>query len=173
MNRFGNLTVILAASIGLSACAGDPAADSEDVVLRMIGAVNSRDFEALDEVVAADVRRYSGATPDLEVRSLADFKAFLHQDLASVPDALQEVQLIFSNGPFVAVHATYKGTQSGPMGPFPASNRRLELPFIAILRVENGKIAEIWVEWDNLNALSQLGHFPPPASDPVVDGRGD
>lgn len=173
MNRFGSLAVILTASIGLSACAGDAPADSEDVVLRMIGAVNARDFEALDEVVAAGVRRYSGATPDLQVRSLADFKAFLHQDLASVPDAMQDVQLIFSNGPFVAVRATYKGTQSGPMGPFPASNRRLELPFLAILRVENGKIAEIWVEWDNLNALSQLGHFPPAAADPVDDGRGD
>jgi predicted ester cyclase len=78
-----------------------------------------------------------------------------------VPDAVQEVNQIFSNGPMVAVHVTYKGTQSGPMGPFPPSNRRLELPFIGILRVEDGKISEIWVEWDNLNALSQLGHFPP------------
>lgn len=47
------------------------------------------------------------------------------------------------------------------MGPFPASDRRLDLPFIGMLRVEDGKIAEIWVERDNLNALSQLGHFPP------------
>lgn len=32
---------------------------------------------------------------------------------------------------------------------------------MGILRIEEGKIAEIWVEWDNLNALTQLGHFPP------------
>jgi predicted ester cyclase len=52
------------------------------------------------------------------------------------------------------------------MGPFPPSGRDLEIPFIGLLRIEDGKIAEIWVEWDNLNALAQLGHFPPPAMVP-------
>jgi hypothetical protein len=36
------------------------------------------------------------------------------------------------------------------------------LPFIGILRIEDGKVAEIWVEWDNLYALAQLGHLEPP-----------
>ncbi|MCH8960675.1 MAG: hypothetical protein IH820_04960 [Bacteroidetes bacterium] len=34
--------------------------------------------------------------------------------------------------------------------------------FLGILRIEEGKIAEMWVEWDNLNILTQLGHFPLP-----------
>ena len=50
------------------------------------------------------------------------------------------------------------------MGPFPPSGNRLQIPFVGILRIEDGKIAEIWVEWDNLNALMQLGHFPPEAA---------
>ena len=161
MSSRGRLFALALSTIGILACSEEQPPSSETVVLQMIDAVNARDFDALDGLVAADVRRYSGATPDVAVRSLADFKAFLHQDLAGVPDAVQEVNQIFSNGPMVAVHVTYKGTQSGPMGPFPPSNRRLELPFIGILRVEDGKISEIWVEWDNLNALSQLGHFPP------------
>jgi len=53
-------------------------------------------------------------------------------------------------------------TQTGPMGPFPASGKKMILPFMAILRFSDGKIAEMWVEWDNLNALAQSGHFPPP-----------
>ena len=161
MSSRGRLFALALSTIGILVCSEEQPPSSETVVLQMIDAVNARDFDALDGLVAADVRRYSGATPDVAVRSLADFKAFLHQDLAGVPDAVQEINQIFSNGPMVAVHVTYKGTQSGPMGPFPPSNRRLELPFIGILRVEDGKISEIWVEWDNLNALSQLGHFPP------------
>jgi predicted ester cyclase len=161
MSSRGRLFALVLSTIGVLACSEEQPPSSEAVVLHMIDAVNARDFDALDDLVAADVHRYSGATPDVAVRSLADFKAFLHQDLAGVPDAVQEVNQIFSNGPMVAVHVTYKGTQSGPMGPFPPSNRRLELPFIGILRVEDGRISEIWVEWDNLNALSQLGHFPP------------
>lgn len=143
---------------------GQKAADNEAVVLAMIAAVNARDFDALDTLIATDVTRRSGATPGVTVASLNDFKAFLHQDLAGVPDAQQEVSVIFSGGDWVAVHATYRGTQSGQMGPFPPSGKAMELPFIGLLRIEDGLIREILVEWDNLNALTQLGHFPPPGS---------
>ncbi len=138
------------------------ARDNEAVVLAMIAAVNGRDFDALDTLIAADVTRRSGATPELIITSLDGFKAFLHQDLAGVPDAQQEVNVIFSGGGWVAVHETYRGTQTGQMGPFPPSGKSLELPFIGLLRVEGGLIREILVEWDNLNALGQLGHFSPP-----------
>ena len=89
----------------------------------MIEAVNTRDFDALDDLVSPTVRRYSGATPEVQVTSLDDFKAFLHADLAAVPDAMQEVNMIFSSGDMVAVHETYSGTQTGQMGPFPPSGR--------------------------------------------------
>ena len=46
------------------------------------------------------------------------------------------------------------------MGPFPPSGKRLSLDFAALFRIESGKIVELWVTWDNLAALSQLGHFP-------------
>jgi hypothetical protein len=36
---------------------------------------------------------------------------------------------------------------------------------MSILRLEGGKIVEMWVEWDNLNILTQLGHFPPARSE--------
>jgi len=155
--------LVLAAGI---ACTPADSSTSEQVVLQMIEAVNTRDFDALDDVVSPTVHRYSGATPGLSITTLAEFKAFLHADLASVPDAMQEINQIFSSGDMVALHATYTGTQTGQMGPFPPSGKQLELPFIGLLRVEDGKIAEIWVEWDNLNALTQLGHFPPPGMIP-------
>ena len=144
------------------ACAPTDTTGNEEVVLGMIEAINQRDFDALDDFISPSVHRYSGATPDVQVRSLEDMKAFLHADLSAVPDAIQEVNLIFSSGDMVAVHATYSGTQDGQMGPFPPSGRRVEIPFIGLLKVTDGKISEIWAEWDNLGALAQLGHFPPP-----------
>ncbi len=33
---------------------------------------------------------------------------------------------------------------------------------MAILRIEDDKIAEMWVEWDNVSILTQLGHLPDP-----------
>jgi predicted ester cyclase len=110
-----------------STAVADGDATAKKVVLGMIDAVNQRDFEALDSLVAADVRRYCAATPGVRVESLDQFKAFLRQDLAAVPDAVQKVNLIFAGEGMVAVHVTYRGTQTGPMGPFPPSGKRVDL----------------------------------------------
>ena len=140
-------------------------AENVQVVTSMIEAVNQRDFDALETYISANVVRHSAATPGVKVSNLEEFVEFLKGDLAVCPDAQQEVEIIFGSGDKVAVRATYVGTQTGAMGPFPPSGKRLELPFMGILRLEEGKIVEMWVEWDNMNALTQLGHFPIPSGD--------
>jgi steroid delta-isomerase-like uncharacterized protein len=160
----------LALALGISGvlllavgCVPDSTERNKGIVRQMTEAINARDFGALDDLVADDVLRHCAATPDVTVETLEEFKEFLRQDLAAVPDAQQEIQFMVAEDDRVAAYVTYRGTQRGQMGPFPPSNKSLEIPFIGILRVENGKIVEIWVEWDNLSALTQLGHFPPTA----------
>jgi len=135
--------------------------ENVEVVRAMIEVVNNRNLSALDGLVASDVVRHSAATPGVVVTSLEEFRAFLEADFKGIPDSVQEIEIIFGSGAFVAVRARYKGTQSGPMGPFPPNGNSVNAPFMAILRLDGGKIAEIWVEWDNINILTQLGHFPP------------
>ena len=48
------------------------------------------------------------------------------------------------------------------MGPFPATDKRMELDIAGVFRIEDDKIAEIWVTWDNMAGLAQLGHVPSP-----------
>jgi len=132
------------------------------VVKAMTEAINDRNLDALDAFVSPNLVRHSAATPGLNVTSLDEFRAFLETDFATIPDSVQTIDIIFGSGDFVAVRARYIGTQTGPMGPFPASGKKMVLPYMGILRFEDGLIAEIWVEWDNLSALTQLGHFPPP-----------
>jgi predicted ester cyclase len=61
----------------------------------------------------------------------------------------------------VAFWATYSGIQDGPMGPYPATGKRMELDFAGMHRIADDKIVETWVTWDNLTGLTQLGLFPP------------
>lgn len=154
------IAFVLTLPITFSASADE--SQNIQVVRAMATAINDRNLDALNDYVTPDVVRHSGATPGVVVTNISEFKAFLENDFAAVPDSIQEIDIIFGGGDYVAMHARYIGSQTGPMGPFPASNRKLELPFIGILRLEKGKVAEIWVEWDNLNALTQLGHFPLP-----------
>ena len=128
----------------------------------MVEAINARQLDRLERWVAPQVVRHSGATPDVAVRSLEDFKAFLAADFLAVPDSVMSVKNAFGTDSWVALQGSYAGTQRGPMGPFPASGRRFELSYLAMLRFEEERIVEIWVEWDNLGVLSQLGHLAPP-----------
>ena len=66
-----------------------PAQANKEVVRRFVEAINRRDFDALDDLVAPDVRRHSPSTPGVTVENLDDFKAFLRQDLRGVPDAVR------------------------------------------------------------------------------------
>lgn len=137
--------------------------DHKALVRRFGEAMNSRQLDTLDEIVAPDFVRHCQATPEVDVRSLQRFKEFLRQDTAVFPDSVQTARHVVAEGDLVAVWATYEGTQKGPMGAFPASGKRMQLDFAAFLRLENGKIAEMWVTWDNVAALAQLGHLPPAA----------
>ena len=62
----------------------------------------------------------------------------------------------------MAILGVYSGTNTGPMGDIPATGKSAESPFLGIFRIESGLIAELWVEWDNLAMLTQLGLYPPP-----------
>ncbi len=156
------VTALTGLLIGCSSSSEPQLEENKAVVQRFIEAVNNRDFNTLDELVAPNLVRHSQATPGINVRSLDDFKQFLRQDLETFPDAHQEVNMMIAEGDKVAVYMTLTGTQEGAMGPYPASEKNVDVRFLGILRIEEGKIAEMWVEWDNLNILTQLGHFPLP-----------
>jgi steroid delta-isomerase-like uncharacterized protein len=137
-------------------------AENTRIVRTMVEAINDRDLDRLDSVVAADLVRHSAATAGVNITSLEAFKSFLRTDFAAVPDSVIDIDIIFGNDEYIGVRATYTGTQSGPMGPFPPSGKRVELPYLGILRLADGKISEMWVEWDNIYMLTQLGHLSPP-----------
>ena len=61
--------------------------------------------------------------------------------------------------------AMYNATNTGPLGDIPATGKAVQVPFLAIFRIESGKIAELWAEWDNAAMLSQMDLFPPPPAE--------
>ena len=138
------------------------AEENKQVFLRSVDVINSKHFEGLNDLGTENFARHCQATPDVKVNSLEDFKQFLRQDSATFPDSRMTIDHVVAEGNFVAFHGTYVGTQKGQMGPFPPSNKQMSVEIAGVQRFENGKVAEMWVTWDNLSALMQLGHFPPP-----------
>jgi len=134
---------------------------NKEVVRLNAQAINDRDLALLAKTTSETLVRHCQATPGLKIASLDEFVAFLKSEWAALPDSRITIQQLVAEGDRVAIFATYEGTQKGQMGPFPPSGKRMSLEFGGVFRIEDGKIAEIWVTWDNMAALTQLGHFPP------------
>jgi predicted ester cyclase len=139
--------------------------ENKNVLRRFWEAMNTRQLGLLDDILTSDAIRHCQATPDLNIRSCEQFKEFCRQDTTIFPDSLQTITYLLAEGNFVAVWAAYEGTQMGQMGPFPPSGRKVRFDFEAVFRVENRKIAEWWVTWDNMAILAQLGHLSVPSNE--------
>lgn len=161
-NMFAIGIALLAFVGGCKPSAVQQAENNKQVFLRSIEAINSKNFEALDDLGTVNFVRHCQATPDVKVNSAEDFKNYLRQDSATFPDSRLTIDHLVAEGNFVAFHGTYVATQKGQMGPFPPSNKQVSLEIAGVQRFDNGKAAEMWVTWDNVAALTQLGYFPPP-----------
>jgi steroid delta-isomerase-like uncharacterized protein len=134
----------------------------KELVRRLEVAMNERQIDDLDDVVAENFVRHCQATPDVNVGSREQFKQFLIDYTAAFPDNVQTFTHVVAEGDQIGVFATYEGTHTGPMGPVPATGKKVNFDFGGVFRVENGKLAEFWLTWDNMTILGQLGLLPPP-----------
>jgi steroid delta-isomerase-like uncharacterized protein len=160
-------TLVLSCLLAATApgCAPSPSAQLEankDLVRRFTEALNAANWDALDELVTEDFSRHSQATAGPQVNSREAFIQLQESFLVSFPDQRVTIQRLIAEGDEVAALATYSGTHTGPMGEYPATGRSVESTFLAFFRIDAGRVAELWVEWDNVAMLTQLGLFPPP-----------
>ena len=134
--------------------------DARAMVNEFFDAMNSRELNRLDAIVSANFVRHCEATPDVEVHSLEDFKAFLDAYTAVFPDNVQTPIHIAADGDLIGIFATYEGTHLGPFGAFAATQKRAKFDFAGMFRMEAGKLSEFWITWDNMTILGQLGLLP-------------
>jgi len=134
--------------------------DAHAMINELFAAMNARELDRLDAVVAPNFVRHCEATPDVVVRSLDDFKAFLVAYTAVFPDNVQTPTHIAADGDLIGVFATYEGTHLGPFGPFEPTGKRAKFDFAGMFKVTDGKLSEFRITWDNMTILAQLGLLP-------------
>ena len=114
---------------------------NKSVVRAFIEAVNKQDWRRIDELLAPDFVRHSGTFGQPQIRSRGQLREFLVGEAGTFPDAHETIHFVVAEGDMVAVHSGFRGTQHGPMGPFPASGKTLTADFISMYRVTDGRIA--------------------------------
>jgi predicted ester cyclase len=85
------------------------------------------------------------------------YAQFIAAFRSALPDISNTIEDVIVTGDKAVVRWTGSGTHTGePLMNQPAAGRPVQAHGIYILRFADGKIAEVWNNWDNLNVLTQL-----------------
>jgi len=118
-------------------------------------AFNHGNFSVFYYSFADDYLNHGMVIPDNgSSRGYASFVATLR---AAFPDLHISVEEQFAEGDTVVTYYILRGTQHGELAGLPATGRPIETCGAEVARIEGGKIAETWANWNVLGMLNQLG----------------
>ena len=134
--------------------------EQQAIVQRFYAAFGEGDLDAATAVVADGVHM---TDPGLgTVEGLSAFREYLDGFKGALPDARANVERTFEAGDAVIVEGRFTGTNTGPLEgldgtELPPSGRKVDLPFVDVSRVAEGKIVEYRTYYDQLGLFTQLG----------------
>jgi steroid delta-isomerase-like uncharacterized protein len=134
--------------------------ENKAVASRLFDAINSGNLDELPEVVAADVVDHN-AVIFMEPDGPGGVQEGIRMLLQGFPDLLLRTEELIAEGDQVVARFTMSGTNTGDYRGLPApTQQHFESEAIAILRIADGKVAEVRGTADRLGMLTQLGILP-------------
>lgn len=129
--------------------------DPRSVARRFYEVVNDWSPDKLDAICSPDLRGHAGAGADLAhlKQSIASFKD-------AFPDLRGEPRHLVCEGDLVSTWVSYEGTHRGEFAGVPGSGRPVKFVAWDLIRVENGRIAEITQYCDVFTLMNQMGALP-------------
>ncbi|MTJ62116.1 ester cyclase [Nocardia seriolae] len=121
---------------------------------------NTRDFDALDAVIAVDAVDHDPQNPYAAERGPEPQKRLIRMYLAAFPDCAMRVDAQIAEADAVVTRWTATGTNDGDFMGMPATGKSVTTQGISISHFQGGKVVESWNCWDTLGLLQQLGVFP-------------
>jgi steroid delta-isomerase-like uncharacterized protein len=123
---------------------------SEDVVRAYFDAWSEGDVESMRDLVSDDYQAHVHVLDATEERSADELISVVGGQAEAFSDIEYELHDVISQNGCVAVRATMRAQHE-------ETGREGEMDGIAILRLEDGRIAEEWSSWDYLGLANQLG----------------
>ncbi len=138
--------------------AADPSAwGPEEALVRAFidEAWNQGDFRNLSTQLAPVVTLHFGGR-DIPLR-VEDMIAFVQRFRNAFADFRWTVDDAVAQGGTVAMRTTFSGTMTGPFDGHPPNGRGMKVSFQLFGHVRNGRIRELWEEYDVAGMRRQLG----------------
>ncbi|MGH2825669.1 MAG: ester cyclase [Actinomycetota bacterium] len=129
--------------------------DPKAVVSRFYEIVNEGAVEKLDEICAPDLVGHAGAGANLVAlkMSISSFRD-------AFPDLSAELRHVVAEDDLVSTWVNYKGTHGGDFAGVSGSGRPVKFAAWDLIRVADGRIAEITMYCDVFTLMNQIGALP-------------
>jgi predicted ester cyclase len=141
-------------------------AEAKDVAAKFVAAFNAHDEGALLSLHAANIK--FEAPGGVHLNNTTDATAYALGWIKGFPNGKMTVRHEIVSGPWVVHEITMEGVHSGPlegpMGTVRATGKHFSGKGVQLLRIENDKIAEARLYFDQVEMMSQLGIMPTPAA---------
>lgn len=142
--------------------------DNKRVVARFVEVCQNRhDLTYADEIFHPDfVNHYAPEgrrIPGDGDRPAAGFQTFFGLLLQGFPDATVEIDEQLAERDLVATRKTFRGTHRGEVWDLPPTGNAVELEFIDIFRIKDGKLFEHWTSMDIAALRAQMRPGAPEA----------
>lgn len=134
-------------------------AENKELVRRYLEAFNERDQQTLSELLAADVVEHSIHE---ELHGFDEIWEFLQAHFETFPDYSGTTEAMVAEDDTVVVRYTVSGTHTGQYRDIQPTGHEAEWTGMAMYRIEDGEIAEIWLEENRVKLLEHLEAIEPP-----------
>jgi steroid delta-isomerase-like uncharacterized protein len=117
-----------------------------------------RNLAALDDLLHPDYVWHGPGGE--EVRGAQGARQMMEMYLGAFPDLEMNIDDIVAEGDRVVLRWTGRGTHKGPLAGAAPSGRAVSVSGIVITRVQDGRMAEDWEQFDQLGLFQQIGLVP-------------
>lgn len=117
---------------------------------------NEGRVQTIYDLMADDAIGVGQDKPGVEIHGPADFVALFNRIHGAFPDMKITLEDTFGADDRVVVRWSALMTHTGDHLGIPATNKKVRITGITIVRIENGKIVEGWDNWDQLAMMQQV-----------------
>jgi steroid delta-isomerase-like uncharacterized protein len=133
---------------------------------RFVAAFNAHDENALKALHADDIK--FNAPGGFKATNAKDALAYATTWQKAFPDGKMKVRSEIVSGPWVVQEVLMEGTHTAPLesptGTIAPTYKKVVGYGVQLMRIENGKIAEARIYFDQLDQMRQLGLIPTPVA---------
>jgi steroid delta-isomerase-like uncharacterized protein len=132
--------------------------DNIEIITRFEHAFRAGDQATIDELCDPGLVDHNPA-PGHEP-TLAGFKQKIAGFAAIFPDLEEDLQDVVASGGTVATRWVVTGSQQQDFMGIPAAGRTIRVEGMNFYRLENGRVTDIWTQFDGVGLQQQLGALP-------------